>query len=259
MSKRIIWVDAGHGGHDSGAVGPWGLREKDVALDVALLMGSLLGANFDVRYTRTTDEFVGLEERAMRANKATADLFVSIHCNSAKNPAKGFEVFTTPGETDSDAAATEAFWSYAATFPGKTKRQDTSDGDPDKEASFAVLRLTRCPAYLFELEFIHTEEGEAFLASPINRQMMARALAFGVERFFKLPPPTVPVPTAPLPESGTPGVLVLLQRFHMEQLTGLTESKRLVGELTAHLDEQDKRLRGIATKIAELNEGGRGA
>lgn len=134
-NKPILWVDAGHGGTDSGAVGPNGLKEKDVVLSVAMLLGAELAGDFNVQYSRKTDVFVSLSERARLANAAGADAFISIHCNSAENPAQGFEVFTTPGETASDNLATDVFLSWASAFPTATKRMDVSDGDPDKEAA----------------------------------------------------------------------------------------------------------------------------
>src|SRR5208282_3220265 len=88
--------DPGHGGHDTGTVGPTGLEEKSLTLDVAQRLGKLieqkLGAQ--VVYTRTDDTFVPLEERTAIANQAKADLFISIHANSSDDPsARGIETF----------------------------------------------------------------------------------------------------------------------------------------------------------------------
>lgn len=251
----IVVVDAGHGGRDSGAVGPNGLREKDVALKVARLLGGLLAGACDVRYTRADDRFLELHERAAIANKAGADLFISIHCNSAANPASGFEVFTTPGDTKSDAAATDLFWSYAATFPGKTKRQDTKDGDPDKEASFAVLRLTNCAAVLFELEFIHTTEGEIFLARETNHGLMAQALAAGVLKYLKLiaaapNPAAAPVPVAVVPALVPDGEVIYdLVAATLGQ--ALQAYDAAIVQIHALSDEE---LRALAGEIRELEE-----
>lgn len=178
-------IDAGHGGNDSGAVGPGGLREKDVALAVAMLLGSLLVSDFEINYTRRDDTFVELYTRATRANDWQAHAFISIHCNSGP-PGKGsgFEVFTTVGETASDRLATDLFQAFGESFPYKTKRMDMTDGDPDKESSFAVIRRTQMRAVLFELEFIHTSEGESWLASPANQAACAKALASGIRRHF---------------------------------------------------------------------------
>lgn len=85
--KFVVVLDAGHGGGDSGNVGN-GYREKNIALKVVLEVGKALEKNPDIKviYTRKTDVFIELHERANIANKADADLYVSIHCNSVKNP-----------------------------------------------------------------------------------------------------------------------------------------------------------------------------
>tara|TARA_R110000850_G_scaffold268138_1_gene399416 strand:+ start:13198 stop:14298 length:1101 start_codon:yes stop_codon:yes gene_type:complete len=95
QNKFKVVIDAGHGGHDSGA-SYYGYMEKDIALSVTLIAGAILEKNkdIDVVYTRKTDVFLGLRERADIANKANADLFVSIHANAAKNTsAYGAETF----------------------------------------------------------------------------------------------------------------------------------------------------------------------
>lgn len=94
-SKIKVVLDAGHGGKDPGTIG-FRLQEKDVALATTLKIGALLEkhSDIDVIYTRTTDEFIGLKERADIANKGRADLFISVHCNGVSNStARGFETF----------------------------------------------------------------------------------------------------------------------------------------------------------------------
>lgn len=97
---KTVVIDAGHGGQDPGNLGTgrYKKKEKDIALDVALRLGKLITEAYPklkVLYTRDTDVFIGLNERADVANKADADLFISIHCNAAKNTeAAGVETFT---------------------------------------------------------------------------------------------------------------------------------------------------------------------
>src|SRR5438045_9563565 len=81
---RIV-VDAGHGGHDTGTIGPTGFKEKDLVLDVSLRLGKLLENKLgaDVVYTRDDDTFVPLETRTAIANQNQADLFISVHANSS--------------------------------------------------------------------------------------------------------------------------------------------------------------------------------
>ena len=96
LRVRRIVIDAGHGGHDSGTIGPDGLEEKDVALGVALRLGHLLRQRLgaEVIYTRQSDNYVSLEERTAIANKAHADLFLSIHANSSSDPkVRGVETY----------------------------------------------------------------------------------------------------------------------------------------------------------------------
>ena len=84
---NLVVIDAGHGGHDPGAIGSK-LKEKDVVLALALKLGKLIESNFsDVKviYTRKTDEFIELYRRAKIANENHADLFISLHCNSTKS------------------------------------------------------------------------------------------------------------------------------------------------------------------------------
>lgn len=185
MSKPRIVIDAGHGGKDSGALGPQGLREKDVVLDVALMLGMMVSQWGSVIYTRTDDAFVELDRRATLANDAQGDAFISLHCNSGgPGSGDGFEIFTSPGVSPSDRLATDIFSAYAEQFPFKRKRMDLSDGDPDKEARFTVLMRTHCRAVLMELEFIHTPEGERWLGSQTHQAECARALDAGLRRHF---------------------------------------------------------------------------
>jgi len=88
LGIKTVVIDPGHGGKDPGAVGVTKTKEKDVVLTVGLLLGKKIKKAFPeikIIYTRSTDEFIGLAERASKANKAGADLFISLHCNAAHN------------------------------------------------------------------------------------------------------------------------------------------------------------------------------
>ena len=224
--KRSITLDAGHGGKDSGAVGPGGLREKDVALAVTLRLGAMLAAaGMAVNYTRTDDRFLELYERADLANEARTDFFLSIHCNSASNRgASGFEVFTAPGQTDADELATFLFVDYARAFPSKLKRIDDKDGDPDKEANFLVLRRTKSPAVLFELDFISSPSVEKWLGEELNQIAMAEALCDGVLRYLG-EVPVKPGPSKPAEAGAPPAARSLKERLRnlSTQLANLAE------------------------------------
>ncbi|MER2560907.1 MAG: N-acetylmuramoyl-L-alanine amidase, partial [Myxococcaceae bacterium] len=93
--KRVI-IDAGHGGHDTGAIGPTGVREKDVSLAVVLKLKEKLEAQgLEVVLTRDDDTFIALDERTRIANREHGDLFISIHCNAAPSKTlRGIETYT---------------------------------------------------------------------------------------------------------------------------------------------------------------------
>jgi N-acetylmuramoyl-L-alanine amidase len=193
-----VCLDGGHGGKDSGAVGPNGLQEKHVALNVVLLIGEYLQGLCKVIYTRRSDVFIELHERAAIANRGGADVFVSVHCNSGPpGQGSGFETWTSPGQTASDWLATDVFDCYGEEFPGIGRRMDMADGDVDKEASYAVLRLTKMAATLHELEFIHTESGEAWLRDPQNQRRAAKAIAKAIIKYLKLDTKAVTRPPTP--------------------------------------------------------------
>jgi N-acetylmuramoyl-L-alanine amidase len=106
ISIRRIVIDPGHGGHDPGAVGPRGLYEKDVVLDIALKLRKILlgDPRNEVFLTRETDVFIPLEERTVIANKKNADLFVSIHANaSPRRKANGIETYLLNWTDDDEA------------------------------------------------------------------------------------------------------------------------------------------------------------
>jgi N-acetylmuramoyl-L-alanine amidase len=105
-AKKRIVIDAGHGGHDPGAVGPKNLYEKDVVLDIALKLRDLLSSNknYEIFLTRDKDVFIPLEERTAIANSKNADLFVSVHANaSPSRAAKGIETYMLNWTNDEEA------------------------------------------------------------------------------------------------------------------------------------------------------------
>ena len=187
MSKVFkVWIDPGHGGSQPGAVGPTGVREKDIALAVSrLLRDILVSPTVSVRLTRDADVDVALAARADMANTWRADAFVSIHCNAAVNrQAHGFEVFTSPGQDRCDVLAEEIIKAVAQAFPALRIRRDMTDGDSDKEARFTVLTRARVPAVLVEMAFISNPAEERMLASADFQRRMAQAIATGVFRFL---------------------------------------------------------------------------
>ena len=190
---RIV-IDPGHAGRnvDPGAVNQsTGLQEADVALFVSKLVETqLLAAGHEVKLTRTDweqAETYDLNVRTSLSNDWGADLFVSIHCNSAVSPnAAGYEVWTSPGDTEGDALATCIYAQIAIEFPDRTGRADYSDGDPDKESRFYVLVHTNAPACLVEMAFISNDEEAALLSDVAWQTRYARAIARGVTDYTAL-------------------------------------------------------------------------
>jgi len=115
LAKKVVVIDPGHGGHDPGAVGPTGLREKDVVLDIALKLREILSKDptLDVHLTRDHDIFIPLEERTAIARKKEADLFISIHANASPNrAARGVETYLLNWTNDEEAIRVAARENY---------------------------------------------------------------------------------------------------------------------------------------------------
>lgn len=105
---RRVAIDPGHGGTDDGAVGPTGLREKDVVLDIAHRLAPILSHELKVEtlLTRDSDAFVPLDLRAARANAFNADLFISIHCNASENgTARGIQSYVLDPSREAESSA----------------------------------------------------------------------------------------------------------------------------------------------------------
>ena len=194
---KTVAIDAGHGDHDGGAYGSYS-KEKDIALAVSLLVAEELKPYVTPFLTRSDDTFLSLSTRPDLANNANSSAFVSIHCNSADNEnARGWEIFTTPGQNNSDKLATAIGVKYGKANPNMKKRVDESDGDLDKEANFAVIRGTACPSCLVELGFISNKDEETLLNYRQFQQESARAIAHGVLDYLGITY-NVGVPAAPI-------------------------------------------------------------
>jgi N-acetylmuramoyl-L-alanine amidase len=215
--RRIVVIDAGHGGKDPGATGTRGTKEKDITLAAALELAKVLRerGDFDVVLTRSDDTFVPLSERSKKANDLDADLFVSLHCNSATNHREhGFEVYSV-SETASDPEAERlaAVENSALELEGKNPQDEKAQGIllamtkteminesapfaalveravgrrvdvPDrgqKQAGFYVLRGTHAPAILVEMAFVSFPKDEAELGSRRFRRKMVEGVAAGI-------------------------------------------------------------------------------
>lgn len=168
-----IFIDAGHGGKDSGATG-FGIYEKNVTLDIAKHTATILKSKYkgvDVRMSRTTDKFIELKERANMANRWGADYFVSIHNNSFNGSAHGFESFIFNGGVSQNTITKQnQMHDYIIKQLGASNRGK-------KTANFSVLRNTQMPAILLEYLFIDNRVENALLSDPKYRKKLGQITA----------------------------------------------------------------------------------
>lgn len=175
-----VCIDAGHGGFDSGAVGPSGLKEKDVNLSISLKLAEILKLNkIEVVLTRDKDENPGknasesLVKRVEIATKNKADYFVSIHCNSSTNSsAQGTEVFYGTSRTDSKKMA-ENILKEIVTAMGFRNRGI-------KVGNFYVIRSMSMSSCLVEVAFISNPTEEKILSDEGMQNKIALSIAKGL-------------------------------------------------------------------------------
>ncbi len=219
--SRIV-IDPGHGGHDTGTIGPHGLMEKDLCLDVALRLGheieeKLPGA--EVVYTRKDDTFIPLEQRTAIANEAKADLFISIHANSSHDEAaRGIETYYlnfATSEESMEVAARENALSQESLHDlqdiikkiarnekveeSKELASDIQDSLTHrlqlvsqnernrgvKKAPFVVLIGANMPSVLSEISFISNPSDERLLKKTDQRQRVADGLYRGIASYLE--------------------------------------------------------------------------
>jgi N-acetylmuramoyl-L-alanine amidase len=236
---RIV-IDAGHGGHDTGTIGPTGLMEKDLCLDVALRLGKIIQQRLpgaEVVYTRTDDTFIPLEERTHIANEAKADLFISIHANSSHDHgARGIETYylNLKGSPDAmevasreNATAQQSMHDledlvkkiarsekidesreFAADIQDSLAKRIQKSYKPVKDrgvrkAPFVVLIGADMPSILTEISFLSNPADEQLLKKPEHRQKVAEGLYQGVASYLQsLNSMTSIVPKLPLTPAG---------------------------------------------------------
>jgi len=221
----VIAVDAGHGGVDPGASGRRGTREKDVVLEVAKALAARINQEPGMKavLTRDGDYFITLQERTLRARRAKADLFVSVHADAIANPdVSGSSVYVL---SDRGATSEAARWlaerENAADLKGGVKLDDKDPvlqgvlldlsqtasisasmvaadnvlksldriGEVRKprvqQAGFVVLKSPDIPSMLVETAFISNREDERKLSTPAHRAKLANAIFAGIELYFQ--------------------------------------------------------------------------
>lgn len=172
---KIVCIDPGHGGKDPGATGG-GVCEKDIALNVAKKIDAYLEAKgCTVMLTRETDVFVELSDRARMANSAKADLFVSVHCNSARDNARatGMEVYHYTHASEASKRAARVIYDKLLPVCGLR-------GRGVKAKDLAVLRETVMPAVLVELGFVSNDGDRAKLISEDWQERAAETIVAGI-------------------------------------------------------------------------------
>lgn len=214
-----IVIDPGHGGHDTGTIGPNGLEEKDLVLDVSRRLGRLLQTRLgaEVIYTRKDDTFIPLETRTAIANQEAADLFVSVHANSSHDPdARGVETyylnFTSSPEALEVAARENAvseksiheLQDLVKKIALKEKIEESQEFASDvqrslhtglavknpgqrdrgvKKAPFIVLIGANMPSILAEISFLSNPGDEHRLQTAEYRQKIAESLYRGIAKY----------------------------------------------------------------------------
>ena len=170
-----VWLDAGHGGNDPGALGS-GLKEKDITLAITLKAGKELERHgVKVGYTRKNDKTVNLNSRGPLANKYGADVFVSIHTNAHNSNAQGVETYSFPNSKNGARLA-----KFIQDEVLKAKLYTKNRGI--KTANFAVLRQSKMPAALIETAFITNKQDAQLLKNKQNE--FATAIAKGILKYL---------------------------------------------------------------------------
>ena len=196
-----ILLDPGHGSDTPGKRSPDGrfleyAFNRDISARVASELTSL-GLNAEIIVPELTD--VPLKERVSRINSRCAALgkgnviLVSIHANAAGNGSKwmnarGWSCYTSKGDTAADALATCLCEAAAKYFKDLRIRTDFSDGDPDFEESFYILRHTTCPAVLVENFFYDNPDDLRFLESEEGKELVTMVIVEGVTEYLSTPP-----------------------------------------------------------------------
>jgi len=172
----LVTIDPGHGGKDPGAIGIGGLREKDVVLDISQHVRQILEANgLSIQMTRSDDRFISLAGRSQMANRANANLFVSIHANAISMSRPDVNGVETYYYSSGRRLAQEIQSSILQTFDMRDRGV--------KQANFYVLRNSAMPAVLVEVGFVTGREDAPRLADPAFRRQMAEAIARGILRY----------------------------------------------------------------------------
>lgn len=187
LPKKIVVIDPGHGGKDTGAIGVHGVLEKEVVLKIAKEILNhnhiILDDRIEVYLTRYKDTLISLSDRAMLARELKSDLFISLHCNAAITGASGMEIFVA----DKDNPHMESSVQLATSVLGESGRKLGIRERGVKVGNFQVQRETMdfCPTILIETGFVtHVDEGD-YYQKPRNIKAVALAILLGIYNYLK--------------------------------------------------------------------------
>lgn len=194
-----ILIDNGHGWNTPGKCSPdKTLREYQWNREIAnRIHAELTRIGWDAELIVPEEGDTTLGERCRRANTAWKAagrdaILVSVHVNAAGNGAwmsgRGWEAYTTKGKTKADELATYLYKHARKNLPGIKMREDWSDGDPDKEDDFYILKHTSCPAVLTENLFMDNKEDLAFIASEEGKQAIVQLHVDGIIDYLRTEP-----------------------------------------------------------------------
>lgn len=179
--RGVVFVDAGHGGNDPGAVAN-GVQEKDVVLPISLFLGQALQSmGFTVYYARTNDVEIDLEPRVAAAERINADVFVSVHANSLATNNSEINGIETYHSRNSPTGKELASYVHSQIISG-TGASDRSV----RGAGFYVIAKTSMPAILVETGFITNPTEARNLSTPSYQKLMAEAIARGIDQFIRV-------------------------------------------------------------------------
>ena len=184
--KKVIVIDVGHGGKDTGAIGVNGIQEKEVVLNVAKeilnLNKTVLNNRFDIYLTRYTDTLVSLFDRSRLAKALKTDVFVSLHCNASQTTSRGMEVYVH----NSVNLNTKESISLGVHILNESTLKLGFEERGVKFANFQVLRETTsfCPAILVELGFITNAVEADYFVKPKNSRAMALSILLGIINYL---------------------------------------------------------------------------
>ena len=215
----VIVIDAGHGGHDPGAIGKGKTKEEDITLKAALELKKQLLAKkrYKIVLTRSADQYIAHDDRVRIARKAGADLFISLHADSASNSsARGASVYTlaSRAENRSDRLVSHQKWianvdlaqtsqpvsnilvdlaqrktrSQSAQFAdillSELGKKSKLIGNSHRQAGYYVLLAPDVPAVLLEMGFVSNRKDEKLLASSKHRKKLMQAVTTAIDKFF---------------------------------------------------------------------------